>query len=337
MALYTPFLHRMDVVKTWKIFSFQIPYVTGGIRNGILINIDNNRWAEISPLPGRSRETFDEALQQLISLFGGKNKGELFPSVQFGLESLDWVPFEPMHASTYALLSGTPDEVLLQADVVAKQGYGTVKLKVSSFSIQVAQELMRILQKQFRLRVDCNSAFSFEEAISLFSPFNPEAFDYIEDPTFETDRFSEFTHPFALDETVTKFHTMDLESCLKLYGFILKPTILGGKKGCTPYVDYAKQHNLKVVLSPAFESGLGLLQIVKLAQELGLEGLVGLDTYRYLKHDLLQPSVNFSTARFTIDKPPQINPLLLTEVAHGRSNIPFDFTRPVGILHSNQR
>ncbi len=317
MALHTPFLYWMDAVKTWKIYSFEIPYVAGGIRKGILINTDNNRWAEISPLPGRSKETFDEALQQLIRFFAGKHKGDLFPSVQFGLESLNSAPFEPMQTSTYALLSGTPDEVLRQAKVAAKQGYATVKLKVSSFSIQLAQELIHTLQKQFRLRIDCNSAFSFRDAISLFSPFAIDDFDYIEDPTFETDRLREFTHPFALDETVTNFHQMGLENTPQLYGFILKPTILGGKKGCAPYVEYAKQHKLKVVFSPAFESGLGLMQILKLAKEFALEGLVGLDTYRYLKHDLLHPSVNFSTPRLTIDTHPQINPLLLTEIARG--------------------
>jgi o-succinylbenzoate synthase len=327
----------MDVVTEWKIYSFEIPFVASGIRKGILVAIGNDRWAEVSPLPGRSRETFDEAVQQLVSFFSGKHKGEIFPSVQFGLESLFRLQFEPMQASTYALLSGTPDEVLRQAEIAAKQGYATVKLKVASFSIQAAQDLMRTLQKRFALRIDCNSAFSFEEAVSLFSPFGQEELDYIEDPTFETDKLHAFTHPFALDETVTKFHTMGLENCPKLYGFILKPTILGGKKGCAPYVEYAKQHNLSIVFSPAFESGLGLMQILKLAKEFGLEGLVGLDTYRYLKHDLLQPSVNFSTPKFSIDTPPQINPLLLTEIAHGLLNIPFDFTSALDMLHSKQR
>jgi o-succinylbenzoate synthase len=320
MAIHTPLLHRLDALN-WKIYSFQLPYLHSGVRSGLLVRIEDRqgkeKWAEVAPLPRRSSESLEQTLGQLLDFFSGKAVTEFFPSVQFGLESLCF-PNETLSARLYALLSGSSEEVLRQADIAADQGYCTVKVKVSSFPIKVAQKVLRTLQKRFRLRVDCNSAFSFDEAMALFSIFDPGIFDYIEDPTFELQRLSEFTHPFALDETVSQFQTLPLESYPHLYGFILKPTILGGGQGCAPLIAYAKKRNLNVVFSPAFESGVGLLQIVKLAQHFKLQNdLLGLDTWRYLRQDVLSPAVNFSTPKLTVREPPQIHLQLLTEVAHG--------------------
>ncbi len=328
MAVHPTLLHRLDAVSPvqWRIYSFELPYLSGGVRKGLLVHIKNEqqeRWAEIAPLPGRSSESQDLALQQLIDCFSGKAVQDLCRSVQIGLENLFSSPLESTTARLYALLSGTPDEVLQQAEIASAQGYCTVKVKVSSFSIAAAQKILGSLQKRFRLRVDCNSAFSFDEAISLFSPFDPAVFDYIEDPTYAFKRLPEFTHPFALDETVSQYRSISWENS-NLYGFILKPTILGGVKGCAPLIDFAKKHQLKVVFSPAFESGVGLLQILSTAKHFGLlEDLIGLDTYRYLKYDLLMPSINFSTSKLTVNALPQVNLQLLTEIAHGRNHLPY--------------
>ncbi len=191
--------------------------------------------------------------------------------MQFGLESLFAPDFKAATAPLYALLSGSVKEVLEQAEEAATQGYAIVKLKVSALPFKIAQDLIRRLQKQFRLRIDCNSAFSLKEALCLFAPYDITSFDYIEDPTYEINSLKEFTHPFALDEAVAQFPSLGLEDCPNFYGFVLKPTLLGGKEGRVPYVDFARRHRLKVVFSPAFESGLGLLQILQLAQAFGVK------------------------------------------------------------------
>lgn len=329
MALHTSLLHRLDALNlvTWKIYSFELPYVAGGVRKGLLIHVKNGdgdeKWAEVAPLPGRSSETLETAQEQVIALFSGKQVDEIVPSVQFCLESLLAPPFEAVTARLYALLSGTPDEVLSQAEVAQDLGYGTVKVKVSSFSIEDAQRVLNTLKKSFRLRVDCNNKFTLDHAIALFAPFDPTLFDCVEDPTFEIARLSEFTHPFAIDENVAQFHTFGLTDLSKLYGFILKPTLLGGRKGCTPLMDFAKKHKLKCVFSPSFESGIGLLQILSLAKQFNhLDDLIGLDTSRHLGYDLLNPAINFSTPKLTVVHPPRVNTELLTEIAHGTGSLP---------------
>ena len=238
--------------------------------------------------------------------------------MQFGLEALFSPPLLPLEVPLYALLTGTPKEILERAEIATSQGYQTVKVKVSSFSLQTAKKLLEQLSTQFCLRVDCNSAFSFNEASALFSNFDPTLFDYIEDPTYEIEHLSSFTHPFALDETVLHYLQFPPENYPHLYGFVLKPSLLGGKKGCAPLIDWAKKHRLKVIFSSLFESSVGLLQIASLANHFGQgEDPLGLDTYRYLKEDLLISKIDFNTPTLVVEQLPTLNLERLTEVAHG--------------------
>lgn len=328
MVVHTSFLYRVDVVIEWKIYRFELPLVSGGMRSGLLLQfIDDKKqekWGEIAPLSGRSQETIEQALDQLLEILSkGKVEKERFPSVQFGLESM-LQPADPITAPLYAFLNGSPDEILQRAESAFNSGYTVAKVKISSLSSDTAIDLLHALKDRFRLRVDCNSAFSFEEAVYLFSHFDPSIFDYIEDPTFELSRLADFPFPFALDETVSDYRALPIETFSHLYGFILKPTILGGKKGCAPFVHFAQKHNLKVVFSPTFESGLGLLQILSVAAHFNLlNDPLGLDTHRYLAHDLLFPSVNFNTPKITVAGPHKVNRDLLKEIAHGTSELPY--------------
>jgi O-succinylbenzoate synthase len=306
----------MVVMSTWTLFSFEIPLVIGGIREGLVIQLDE-RWGEIAPLPGRSKETRNQALNQLLQIFcEGKVKGELFPSVQFGLECT-LLPMRAVTAPLYAFLQGSPEEILTRAENAYARGYHVAKIKISSLSVEDAVELIHALTDRFRLRVDCNRAFSFDQAVALFSRVDPRQLDYVEDPTYETERLADFPFPFALDEIV-----FPLKVYRNLYGFILKPTVLGGKKGCAPFVHFAKKHNLDIVFSPAFESGLGLLQILRVAEHFDLlSHPVGLDTHRYLAHDILHPGIEFNTP---IIKTTQfhVNTEHLKEIAHGTCALP---------------
>lgn len=318
MVIYSSVLYRLDALN-WTIYSFRLPLIPYGFRQGLLVHLGEERWGEISPFPGRSRETLTEAFTQLKQwLTEGKIQGELYPSVQFGLESAHSPPFTAS-APLYALLNGDLETMYKQADRAECQGYRIVKLKISHLSIDRAQMIIHRLKHRFRLRIDCNCAFTFNEIMTLLSPFDKNIFDYIEDPTFELPSLSQFPFPFALDETVSLFRSLPLHAYPNFYGFILKPTLLGGTKGCLPYLEYASRHQRKIVFSPTFESGLGLLQILFLAKKLHLTtDPIGLDTARYLKQDLLDPAIDFNVPFLTIQDVPRINKNLLTKVAHGK-------------------
>src|SRR3984957_19268121 len=300
-----------------------LPPVTGSVRKGLAIRLTDEsgeeRWGEIAPLPGRSKETLDQAYDQLLQIFSkGKIQEEPLPSVQFGLEGA-LSDRSDITAPLYALLHGTAEEILQRAEEVFASGYKTVKVKISSFSVDEATLLIHALKDRFRLRIDCNRAFSMTQALRLFSPFDPKQFDYIEDPTFEIEKLADFPFPFALDEIVTDYHLLPLKSYQHLYGFILKPTLLGGKKGCAPFVKYAQEHNLNVVFSSTFESGLGLLHILHIAAHFNLLAHpVGIDTHRYLAHDILHHDIDFKTPIIKITPSLKVNTERLKEVAHGK-------------------
>jgi len=313
MALHPLVLYRLDVVSQidWSLYSFELPLVSGNHRKGLVIQLGEEGWGEVSPLPGRSEETLDQALEQLLSFFHtGKTTPPFFPSVQFGLESA-LSPLESITVPVYALLQGSPTEVLKQAEEAAKKGHTTVKLKVAKWNREEIHSVIGDLLRRFRLRVDCNLAFSFEEACALFSGFARESFDYIEDPTYETEKLSQFPYPFALDEKLFLFSSVPSY----LRALVLKPTLLGGGQGCAPWITWAKKHNLTITLSSSFESSLGLSHIARLAHEEGLASfLLGIDTQRFLKRDLF--SLDFSSPSVKIRKSP-IDQNQLKKIVHG--------------------
>jgi O-succinylbenzoate synthase len=326
LALYSSFLRRVDALK-WQLYSFRLPLVTEGYREGLAIRLESAndvRWGEISPLPGRSGENKEQALSQLLYFLNGQERAErLLPSVRFGLESALSAPVH-ITAPLYALLSAsTPEKIIQQADEAAKRGFSTIKFKAAPFPTKVGKELLNFLQKRFRLRVDCNQAFSFEEALFLLSDVEMTRLDYIEDPTFETEKLAEFPYPFAIDEKVAAWRTLPLSTYRNLYGFILKPTILGGQAGCAPLINYAHHRKLKVIFSSAIESGLGLTQILLLAHKYNLlSEPLGLDTHRYLQRDIVKIPLDFTTPLVRLNTNLPINEDNLQEIDHGYCELP---------------
>ncbi len=303
----------------WTLYSYRLGLITKGHREGLILRCGEN-WGEIAPLPGRSTESLLQAQAQLLTLLkGGKLCEDLFPSVRFGLEA-SFTPHVAVSVPLYALLTGDANAILHQAKIAENKGYTIAKLKVSSLPLETIHSLIENLRQRFQLRIDCNSAFSFEQALAVFSPFDTDTFEYIEDPTYELTRLAEFPFPIALDETVLQYQSLHVPN---LYGFVLKPTVLGGKIGCAPLIDYARKNNLKIIFSSAFESGLGLLQIISLAKQFNLvHEPLGLDTYRFLMQDLLKSAVDFNAPQLTVKTAPQINRDILTEIAHGTCELP---------------
>ncbi len=314
MALHSPLLHRLDAIasRQWELYRFALPS-----REGLVVCIEG-KWGEISPLKGRSKETLQEAEAQLKHYLESGEKTDFFPSVQFGLESVFEEGHFPLQVPLYALCQGTPEEVLREADIALGKGHTTLKIKVGLFGVQDNQFVIKQLLQKCRLRVDCNRNFSFAQAMNLFAPFDPALFDYIEDPTYEEESLPQFTHPFALDENVEKAFTSSRSTYPSLTGIILKPTLLGGKKGCRRFIHYAQQHGLKITLSSCFESSLGLLQIVKLAHHFNLTKFpLGLDTRRYLNGDIVDSSPRFDLPTMRCNEELMVLKEHLQKVAHG--------------------
>lgn len=282
MVLYPPPLPRPHAL-TWRRFSL-------GTREGLLVQTPT-RCVEISPLPGRSKESIEEALSDLLA-YCHQGKTEAFcASVQFGLESLSTPRTFPLKVPLCPLLTGDPENILNQAQSATRKGCRVAKIKISSLSPALIPGLIDQLSRNFSLRIDCNLAFSYDAITALLASCKCPRIEYVEDPTYEMHRLSEFPFPLALDEPLL---TGIPEHYPTLCALILKPTVLGGFQGCRPLIEYAQKHHLKIIWSSALESSVGLLQIAHMAKHLGLDREpLGLDTMKLFPRDMITQQIDW--------------------------------------------
>ncbi|NGX47056.1 MAG: o-succinylbenzoate synthase [Chlamydiae bacterium] len=272
-------------------------------RKGILLHLTNQEGksttTEISPLPGFSKETLEEALQQLkkikqrlvttwwtkSALHYLSNLG-LYPSVYFAVETalLDLLtPLEtPIPCQKYALLFGSPSEIFEYAKEISSEDFKHAKIKLGHFTPETAHQIVAKLSDQFRLRIDLNRKWDFEETMRFCAHYPKDFFEYIEEPSTNIEDLFHFPYPYALDETLREIK--DLTPYLQsknLKAFILKPTMT---YPITPYLNLGPE----IVLTSSFESPIGIAQIERLIQRCGLEETKhGLDTLRYFEYETM--------------------------------------------------
>jgi O-succinylbenzoate synthase len=194
-------------------------------REGLLLELTGEGGVvgrgETSPLPGFSRESLDDAAEQLRGLAssmvgrevtddwvdptGDFNREldsmDLAPSVRFGLELALWdlyaasrgrllaelvTPHPRTTVPVSALISGPPGEALEEARRVRSLGYEAVKLKVGARAVEEDVELVHAvsgaLGDAVALRLDANRTWSLEEAERFARGTAGQRFEYVEEP-----------------------------------------------------------------------------------------------------------------------------------------------------------
>ncbi len=307
MAIHPPLLHRLDAL---TLYTYALPLKNGSMRQGLLLhNATTDSWGEAAPLPGRSPETFDQAKQQLLSLFSGPPTRPLYASVRFCLEGARKPLSLPLSVPIWALYDYAP----FVLDHALSHSYTHVKIKVGSLSPPQAKAAIHQLSGAFHLRIDCNRAFSYPDALEIFSHFGNNGKPFcVEEPTWELDKLRHIPFPFALDETLEENPHFPLAQCPHLTTLILKPTLWGGTSGCAPFVHFAHQLGKEIIFTGAYESGIGTLQIASLSQS-----PVGIQTYAFLAQDLFDPPLDLSSPTFVLNSLPHIQRHLIQEIAHG--------------------
>lgn len=257
-----------------NIWRYKVPYTKPLIlkgkeythREGLIVKMKG--FGEIAPLPGFSRETLEEAQEELLS-----KRAPTLPSVKFGLLSALKEPasFSPLPISK--LLWGTKEEIL-QAPI-----QGECKVKVSSFSIVDTVDLISTLKKRYpkvKLRIDVNQKWTLEEALFFSSHFNKEDFAYLEEPVRsfeELVQFSKITSfPIAADETLLTQPMENILALPSLTALVIKPSIyhLTTKVPC------------KIIYSSSLETSIGLEAIQLLAHSNRSKEALGIDTAHLL-------------------------------------------------------
>lgn len=281
-------------------------------------------YGEVAPLPGLHRETLEQAEAQLTEVLSRRIIGGdtavscllpegLFPSVRTGIEmallngealgsgrfpscSLDARP-AGRGVPLNALLSGSTDRVMEMAEERFDDGYRTFKLKVDAATAAVAVESVTALHERFgkdvSLRLDANQSFGFDEALAFARALPDGSVSFVEEPLREPERVGEFHAQsgvrVALDESLWLVPGLvERVPAGAVAALVLKPNCLGGIAASLRLVSLARANGWMAVFSSAFESGISLGFYASLAASTGMEPVAcGLDTYRWLSHDLL--------------------------------------------------
>ena len=294
-------------------------------REGIIIALKSSdgehiAYGEIAPLPGLHNETLELAEAQLVDLLSKRGMTtpdslpeELYPSVRTGVEmamiNLDAAisGVFPSFSETEeafqqvpvnALLFGDTALIMQRAESYFALGYRTFKLKISAHtitnSIHSIRELHRTFGDTVELRLDANQSLSLDEAISFARQIPPGSVAYIEEPLQQAEGIGKFYAKTALHSALDETLWQKPELLFKiptasLAALILKPNRIGGIFVAQQFARYACEKNLLAVFSSAFETGISLSFYTWLAASTATKpAACGLDTYRYLQHDLLE-------------------------------------------------
>ncbi len=277
-----------------KLFIFTLP-INSELeeRKGLLLKREG-LWAEVSPLPLWSQENLEECIQNIEG-------ATHFPSIAFGLSSLNPYPPHSFSLPLAALLFGSPDEIIEKGERALKEGYRHAKVKVGHLSAPEAQRVLGALYPHFKLRVDVNRLWPAELSLSLFSHFPKEAFEFVEEPVNDPAALPLFTHPFALDETLREHPHIFNRPLPNLRALVIKPTLTGSVQTCLKWARAAQKQGVSVVISSSFESGVGTFHLAQLAKRVQSPGsAVGLDPYTLLKDDVLSERLQIKEGRIYI-------------------------------------
>lgn len=292
----------MDVVKHFQLYGYALSLKNRSEkRRGILLRLegkDHIGWGEIAPLPGWSVESLEEALVQLKEALSSKEirPKTLFPSIAFGIESA----LSPHRGGKFplsGLLSGSIEEMRTRAEELIALGCKSAKMKIAHLPLSAARAFIEEFKDKLKLRIDLNRAWNSKQVIDFFSHFPQDTFDYIEEPVKEFSTLTSFSHPLAMDESFREQAT-NLSLCKAL---IWKPSLQ--KREELPL------EKDKIVLSSAYESGVGISRIAALGMS---DKPMGLDTYNLIEEDLIEERFLISEGCLHIPERLTIKTKLLT-------------------------
>ena len=296
------------------------PLALGGeiakTRSGLLVRVINSYgdagYGDTAPLPGFSSDTLDDAITSLETIaksllhknlkcygianwFAGQT---LCPSARFGMESaLESLTAtqagQPASDGAVLPICGliTQTDDLREARELVAAGYRTLKVKVGrrppNEELAYLVKLRETLGDEITLRLDANRAWSLPEAIAFANGVAPLRIAYLEEPLQNHTDLAALSDavdfPLALDESLTGIDPQHFTPGRGVAAFVLKPTVLGGLSVALAWVRRARDLGITPVISGAFECGVGLAALVRLAASAMPAGVAaGLDTYTRL-------------------------------------------------------
>jgi O-succinylbenzoic acid--CoA ligase len=300
------------------------PFVTAhgewSVRSGILIAITNDngvvRLGEIAPLPEFGTETLAEAIAFCESLgneFDALQIPENYPCCQFAFE-MAGCPLVSVTPLIVSLIKGDLGESiagLLPAGAKALDEWNTLYLRgIRSFKwkigvgdiaseLEIFKQLCEVIPDDATLRLDANAGLNLEQAKQWLDRCDriTSKIEYLEQPLaiHEFDSMvqlnQEYKTPIALDESIATY--TQLEDCYNRGWrgiFVVKPAIAGPPSQLR---EFCKTHKLDLVFSSVFETAIGRMAGLQLAQEFSQESgskrALGYGTDRFFDQTMAEP------------------------------------------------
>lgn len=291
-------------MRSAQVYRWQIPMDAGVVlrdrrlktRDGLYVCLrDGERegWGEISPLPGFSQESWEEAQSALLTWVNGRLTGDCalpeMPSVAFGVscalaELADALP-QAANYRAAPLCNGDPDDLILKlADM---PGEKVAKVKVGLYEAVRDGMVVNLLLEaipDLHLRLDANRAWTPLKGQQFAKYVNPDYRDriaFLEEPCKTRDDSRAFAREtgiaIAWDESLREpDFTFAAEEGVR--AVVIKPTLTGSLDKVCEQVQAAHALGLTAVISSSIESSLGLTQLARIAAWLTPDTIPGLDT-----------------------------------------------------------
>lgn len=291
-------------MRSAQVYRWQIPMDAGVVlrdrrlktRDGLYVRLQDGErqgWGEISPLPGFSQETWEEAQSALLVWVDGWLQGDDalpdMPSVAFGVScALAEIAGTLPEAADYRaapLCTGDPDDLVLQlADM---PGEKVAKVKVGLYEAVRDGMVVNLLLEaipELRLRLDANRAWTPLKAQQFAKYVNPDyrnRIAFLEEPCKTRDDSRSFAREtgiaIAWDESLRDADFV-FEAEEGVRAVVIKPTLTGSLEKVCEQVKAAHAQGLTAVISSSIESSLGLTQLARIAAWLTPDTIPGLDT-----------------------------------------------------------
>ena len=278
-------------------------------RSGLLIR-EGDSWGEISPLPGESQESFDDALHDAKLYLESVADNDPIqpvefesPSARFGIDCLrESIAYEKSAESqfvkSYATLSGSPKTIIYEWLKSTSSPPDTVKLSVGMHGMKDELRLVKELSKRssdLKIILDAGCRWTKEEAWTFLSQVSKDNICYVQDACDSIKDISDVADvtdvPVALQRHVTSSSLPEWTQIPNLKAIVIKPSIVGLISECHALTMTAAHMGLYTVYESAYESAVGILNIQNLALRRGIPKTYrhGLDTSDIFEQNVMKP------------------------------------------------
>ena len=236
------------------------------------------------------------------------NELQKYPSIQFGVEQaflsftsedpFELFPSEFLTSQAPILINGliwmgSKDYMLEQIQRKLQEDFKCIKMKIGAIDFDTEIKLLASIREKYsneemELRVDANGAFNSTDALAKLERLSEFDLHSIEQPIQPGNWFkmkelcTKTPLPIALDEeligVIDIAEKRNLLQTIQPQYIILKPSLVGGFKGCEEWITLAEEHNIDWWITSALESNIGLNAIAQWTYTLGNKLPQGLGT-----------------------------------------------------------